>query len=292
MAVYERRYRPYQGPETPTWSRFLIPARYGFQRLVDSKALLFFLVLCSFYPIGCLVYVYVVNNLSKLAALGISVSGGDTTIGPDFFLILFEVQATVLGMILTLIVGPGVISPDLANNGLPLYLVRPFSRWEYVAGKLMVVVSMLSLVILLPPLAVFGMQSVMSPSWGLSHLGLLLGVVIAALLQCLVYALLATAVSATVRWRPVAAAILFVILTLGGPLGLAIGATLQTRFGTLLDVQHVLRTVRKALIGGTVPINEALGKLPIEGCIVMLLLLTGLCLWQLKRRLEAYEVVR
>ena len=32
-----------------------------------------------------------------------------------------------------------VVSRDLRNNALPLYLCRPFSRTEYVAGKMSVV---------------------------------------------------------------------------------------------------------------------------------------------------------
>ena len=35
-------------------------------------------------------------------------------------------------------IGPGQVSPDLANNALPLYLARPFSRVEYVLGKMSV----------------------------------------------------------------------------------------------------------------------------------------------------------
>lgn len=293
MAVYERRYRAYDGPETPTWSRFLIPTRYAFQRLFESKGLLFFLVLCAFYPIGCTFYVYIANNLSRLAALGINVTGSDTTVGANFFLVFFEVQATVLGMVLTMIVGPGIVSPDLANNGLPLYLVRPFSKWEYTLGKLLVLVTMLSLITWLPAVLLFSMQAMLAGgSWLWANLGLLTGIVTIGLLQCVIYALVATAVSATVKWRPVAAALLFAILAMGSPLGLAMSGILNTPYGSLVDVQHVLRTLRKAAFGGDLAINAEQGVMPVSACIVVLVIVTVLCLWQLSRRLKAYEVVR
>ncbi|MFN7965873.1 MAG: hypothetical protein U0V87_09340 [Acidobacteriota bacterium] len=293
MAVYERRYRAYDGPETATWSRFLIPTRYAFQRLFESKGLLFFLVLCSFFPVGCTFYVYIVNNLSRLAALGIEITGSNTTIGPNFFLVFFEVQATVLGMVLTLIVGPGVVSPDLANNGLPLYLVRPFSKWEYALGKLLVLVSMLSLITWLPALLLFGMQVMLAGgTWLWDNLGLLAGIVTIGLIQCVIYALVATAVSATVKWRPVAAALLFAIFAMGSALGLAMSGILGSPYGSLLDVQHVLRTLRRAAFGGDLPINAEQGVIPVPACVVMLAIVTLLCLWQLSRRLKAYEVVR
>ena len=45
---------------------------------------------------------------------------------------------------LALLVGPQQVSRDLANNGLPLYLCRPFTRSEYVVGKMSIVVILLS----------------------------------------------------------------------------------------------------------------------------------------------------
>jgi ABC-type transport system involved in multi-copper enzyme maturation permease subunit len=50
--------------------------------------------------------------------------------------------------LLTAFVGPGLISPDLGNNALVLYFCRPFSRTEYVAGKLLVLVKLLSYITL------------------------------------------------------------------------------------------------------------------------------------------------
>ena len=47
-------------------------------------------------------------------------------------------------------VGPGLISPDLSHNGLPLYLARPFSRAEYVLGKMSVLVGLMSLMTWIP----------------------------------------------------------------------------------------------------------------------------------------------
>ena len=50
--------------------------------------------------------------------------------------------AAILGPL----VGPVLVSPDLVNNALPLYFSRPFSRAEYVLGKVSVLALLLSLV--------------------------------------------------------------------------------------------------------------------------------------------------
>ena len=41
------------------------------------------------------------------------------------------------------LVGPPLVSRDLRNNALPLYLCRPFSRAEYVIGKMSVVLILI-----------------------------------------------------------------------------------------------------------------------------------------------------
>ena len=56
---------------------------------------------------------------------------------------------------LTAFVGPGLVSPDLANSALPLYFCRPFSRAEYVLGKCAVSVQLLSLITWVPGLILF-----------------------------------------------------------------------------------------------------------------------------------------
>ena len=59
----------------------------------------------------------------------------------------------------TLLVGPPLVSRDLRNNALPLYLCRPFSRTEYVLGKMSVLLILLSAMTWVPQLLLFPFQS-------------------------------------------------------------------------------------------------------------------------------------
>lgn len=61
----------------------------------------------------------------------------------------FEVQA-FLCMLLTLLVGPDLISQDLRLNALPLYFSRPLRRIDYFLGKLGVIAAFLLTVTLVP----------------------------------------------------------------------------------------------------------------------------------------------
>jgi hypothetical protein len=293
MAVYERRYRPYVGPETPTRWRFLVPTRYVLSRLFDSKGFLFFLALCCLPTIGFLVYTYIANNLDRLSQLfGAEQAVPPQTLTEFVFMLFFEIHVQGLGMIMTTVVGPRIISPDLVNNALPLYFVRPFGKWEYVAGKVGVIFSLISLITVVPAVLLWLTQSAMSWDWMTSHFDLLLGIIVCGFAAALVYALIAAAISAVIRWRLVAAVMTFAVVTMGPPVALATNMMLRTDSGGLLDVQHMLRMLRHHLIGDSSAINSPLGLFSLPAAAAMLTIVCGACLWILHRKVRAYEVVR
>jgi ABC-2 type transport system permease protein len=65
-------------------------------------------------------------------------------------------------MILILFVGPNLISQDLRYNALPLYFSRPLRRFDYLLGKLGVIVALLGMVIVVPALAAYALGIVFS----------------------------------------------------------------------------------------------------------------------------------
>ena len=150
MAVYKRTYSAYEGSFTPAWSRFLILPRYSFARLWQSKFLVMFFMACFFYPMGCVAYIYLANNLSILSGFGIPRPLGN-------FLKVEQARQVVREHLA--FVGPNLVSPDLVNGAMPLYLSRPFSRAEYIAGKMSVLVVLLSMVTWVPGLILFVIQS-------------------------------------------------------------------------------------------------------------------------------------
>ena len=75
------------------------------------------------------------HNASALGLLGVQGANRLISINVTFFLNLLGWQS-MLALFLAAFIGPGQVSPDLANNALSLYLARPFSRAEYVLGKM------------------------------------------------------------------------------------------------------------------------------------------------------------
>jgi ABC-2 type transport system permease protein len=285
MAVYRRNYRPYSGGLTPAWSRFLVLFRYSRRNLFRSKIQTGFFVLCFFYPIACLVMIYLAHSADFLAKLG--VPGELLNINNMFFFHFMSVQG-VLAFLMTAFAGPGLISPDLSNGALPLYFCRPFSRAEYVLGKSSVLGILLSQITWIPGLILFSIQaSFAGATWTWNNLWIAGSILLASLIWITILSLLAMALSAWVKWRIVAGALLLAVMFFGAGFAQAINAVLRTDSGHFLDVAYLMAAVWIGLFKVDVEHVMSAGQ-----AWIALFIYCSICLWLLLRKVRAYEVVR
>ena len=285
MTVYRRTYTSYSGALTPAWSRCLVLFRYSRRNLFRSKFQTGFFVLCFFFPLLCLIGIYLAHNLSFLERY----SGSTRLLNIDnkFFFVFITVQG-VLAFMLTAFTGPGLISPDLANGALPLYFCRPFSRAEYVLGKASVLAILLSEITWVPGLVLFAVQaSLAGSSWTWDHLWIVSSLVLSSCLWIAILSLLAMALSAWVKWRIVAAALLLAVLFFGGGFGQAINTVMRTQSGHFIDIVYLIGTVWTSLFR----IDNDRGMSSAAAWIA-LLIYCGICLALLVRKVRAYEVVK
>ncbi|HSO76026.1 MAG TPA: hypothetical protein VLU47_14420, partial [Blastocatellia bacterium] len=168
MAVYEHTYKPYAGPLTPEWSRFLIIPRHAYRDVFKSKLFTAFFALCFVCPLVMAILIYLRHNVAALAILEVNVRDL-VSVNAGFFQVFTGIQ-TGLAFLLTVLIGPVLISRDLANNALPLYLCRPFSRTEYVIGKMSVLMILISAITWVPGLLLFAFAAYLEPgSWFASN---------------------------------------------------------------------------------------------------------------------------
>ncbi len=285
MAVYKRTYRGYSGTITPAWSRFLILYRYSRRSLYRSKLMNGFTLLCFFFPLLCLLGFYANDHLS--AFLPGRQIGKLLKIDGPFFIVFLSVQST-LAFILTAFVGPGLISPDLANGGLTLYLCRPISRIEYVLGKLSVLAITLSWTTWVPGLLLFGVQASLSGwDWFISNLWIASGIFLGSWIWILSISLLALALSAWVKWRIAAGGLLLGVLFMGSGFAAAINSVLQTKQGYLLDVSRLINIIWQDLLHD----SGDRGLPPAEAWFGISLFVAA-CFYMLMKKIKANEVVR
>ena len=285
MAVYRRNYKRYSGGLTPAWSRFLVLFRYSRKNLFRSRIQTGFFVACFFYPVVCLVLIYVAHSASFLDQIG--VPKGIISIDNTFFYRYISVQG-VLAFLMTAFTGPGLISPDLANGALPLYFCRPFSRTEYVLGKSSVLAVLLSQITWIPGLLLFAMQaSLAGASWAWSNLWIAGSLVVSSLIWIAILSLLAMALSAWVKWRIVAGALLLGVMFFGAGFAQAINSVLRTESGHFFNLAYLMSTVWNALFR-----VDAEHAIPVAEAWIALLVYCALSLGLLLRKVRAYEVIK
>jgi ABC-2 type transport system permease protein len=285
MAVYEHNYKPYTGTLTPHWARFLVLPRYAYESVFKSKFAVGFFALSYVCPLIYTILIYLHHNVTALAALGVD-SADLVKINGEFFGILIGIQVS-LAFILTVVIGPVLISRDLANNALPLYLCRPFSRWEYLLGKASVLLLLQSAITWIPGLLLFIFQAYLEGGgWLADNLWIARAIIVSSWAWIVTLTLLVLALSAWIKWRVAASAALFAVFIIPLPLGGAIIEAFKTWRGFLFSVAAALDVVVKTLFR-----VESEFKLSPAECWGTLIVTALICLWMLSRKLRAYEVV-
>jgi ABC-type transport system involved in multi-copper enzyme maturation permease subunit len=293
MAVYKRRYNSYAGSLTSEWSRFFVLTRYAFADLFKSR---FFVLLLILSIIPCLFfagYIFIANN--KTVQLLMQLRSADLfSVESQYFTIILMVQ-TQAAFLLNCWVGPVLISGDLTNGALPLFLSRPFSRADYVLGKLAVLGLLLSAVTWVPCLLLFSLQSgLASNGWIWSHLWMTAPIVLCSAIWILMLSLISLAVSALVKLRIVATGVIFITFFIPAGFGEMFNAIMGTYWGRLLNFSYMFRLIvasgfrdRSGLLG-----SLGLEEIPVPAAWGAMIFVCLLSLVILNVRLRARETVR
>jgi len=304
MAVYEHTYKQYLGKLTPEWSRFLVIPRHAFRDVFKSKLFTAFFVICFLPLLVEAILIYLHHNVSALAILRVNVREL-IPIDASFFQFWVNFQAWPAYFVM-LLVGPPLVSRDLRNNALPLYLCRPFSRTEYVLGKMSVLLILLSAITWVPQLLLFLFQSYLEgTTWFVENLHLASAIFISSVVWILLLALLSQAVSALVKWRVIASAALLGIFFIPWVFGEVVNQMFLTRWGSIISLGALMRNVTSGLFGtfvqasgqitrfdGRIGREIVVNEMPLWAAWLALFVVCAICLTLLSRKVKAYEVVR
>lgn len=300
MAVYEHLYRAYEGESHSAWSRFLVIPRYALRDVFKSKLFTTIFILCFIYPLVAAILVYLHHNANAIALLQLNVREL-LPIDRSFFQTFVKVQGA-FSLILTVLVAPPLISRDLSNNALPLYLCRPLSRTEYVLGKMAVMVFLLSLVTWIPGLLIFFFQASLGGfAWLGANLWMIWAIFLGSMVWIILLSLLALAVSSLVKWRVVASGALLGLFFVPTGFSEIINEFFLTHAGHLISLWATMSSIWLGLFGlfvretGTVrgQFGEiALLEPPLWVSWLVIALVCGICIWLLARKVRAYEVIK
>lgn len=303
MAVYDHTYKQYSGEVTPRWSRFLILPRHSYRGIFQSKLFIAYFAICLIYPLVASILVYLHHNTEAMAIMELAVRRL-VAIDAEFFETFLIIQGAS-AFFLTLLIGPPLVSRDMTNNALPLYLSRPFSRNEYVLGKMSVLLILLSLITWIPILLVFLFQSYLEGwSWFTQNLRMAGAIFIGSWIWILLLALLSLAISSWVKWRIAASAALIGVFFIPAAFAGAINNIFMTRWGNLISMPNIIKSVWSGMFGTWLPLSGRvrgfingrrvfldLYEPPLWSSWLVLAAICAFCLLLLVRKVRAYEVV-
>ena len=309
MAVYEHLYGAYVGESQSSLSRFLVIPRYALRDIFKSKLVIGIFLICFVYPLIAAILVYLRHNANALALLQINVVEL-IPIDATFFRTFVEVQGA-FAFILTVLVAPPLISRDLSNNALPLYLSRPLSRAEYVLGKMTVIAVLLSLITWIPGVLIFFFQaSLAGAGWLWANFWMVGSIVLSFAVWIILLSLIALAISAIVKWRVVASGAMLGLFFIPSALGAIINELFLTRAGSLISLWATVNNIWLGLFwlfkreNGTIrgrvtnPVYDkqffdiVLLEPPLWASWLIVGVVCLVCVWLLSRRVRAYEVIK
>src|ERR1051325_10899221 len=225
----------------------------------------------------------------------------------SFFQVFVYIQG-LFAFFVGLLIGPPLVSRDLRNNALPLYLCRPFSRTEYVIGKMSVLLILLSWITWVPQLLMFFFQSYLEGfAWFRSNLWIASAIVIAGVVWILLLALLSQTVSALLKWRIVASGAMLGLVFIPSVFAGIVNFIFQTRWANVISLFALMSNITEGLFGtfdrvsGRIQITDfndnvirevLLMEPPLWVCWGALFLFCAVCRAILHWKVKAYEVVR
>ena len=140
MPIHDQSYRRYQGDRAPQGRAWTVIANAGIRQMLAKKKFLALLVLAWLPFVVRAVQMYLAANYSQLSIIAPSAST---------FRQFLDFQEPFVFFI-TIFTGAGLIANDMRANALQIYLAKPMSRFEYLAGKFAVLAFFLLLVTWLP----------------------------------------------------------------------------------------------------------------------------------------------
>lgn len=187
MPIHDQGYRRYAGDRAAVGRAWQVIAQAGVRGIISQRKFLFLLLLAWAPFIVRAVQIYLASNFQQASFLAPSA---------ETFREFLDQQG-VFVFFVTIYVGAGLIANDRRANALQLYLSKPLTRFEYVAGKMAILFLFLLLVTWAPAISLLIVQVAFAGSltFLVQHLYLLPAITLFALIQILLAAMTMLALS-------------------------------------------------------------------------------------------------
>lgn len=307
MPIFEHAYHPYRGPLMPPRRWPWVLYRRGMAEALGSRMVALLLAAAAIATLVFALLIYLHYNLAAIRVLHLEIANL-VPVNAQFFT-YFLLVAAIIAFFLALWIGPAAIARDKANNALPLFLSRPLTRPQYLWGKMLPLLVLLSLTTWVAGLFLFFLQAALAApaggkSWLAAHAYIGWAILLGGLVWTVLLALVANALSASLKRRWPAAAALAGLFFIPGIAGQVVDQFLARPWGQLLsglDLMQIiwyrlfhLKMIRYGVViapGGGHRIG-VLPPVPAWAAWLTVGIIAAACLWLLARSLRPYPPVR
>lgn len=147
--IHDQSYRRYKGAREWRGGAWTVIATAGITGMIKKRKFLGLVIFAWIPFVIRAVQIYVNANFAQAATI--------LPIKPETFREFLEQQGFFIFLI-TIYAGSGLIANDRRANALQIYLSKPMTRAEYIAGKLAILVAFLLLVTWVPAILLLFVQ--------------------------------------------------------------------------------------------------------------------------------------
>ena len=278
MPIHDQGYRHYAGERALHRRAWWVIARAGIMERLRERRFL-----------GLLLFSW---SLFLMRAVQLYLG---TTIAQASFLVPTEEtfhqflnQQRIFVFFITIYAGAGLIASDRQSNALQIYLSKPITRHDYIAGKLFTLGAFLVAVTWLPAMLLLVLQVLFSGGveFVSSHPRLIPAITLASFLQVSLAVMTMVALSSLSRSRRFVSMLYAGIVFFGAALDGVLRISTGNPAWALVSPQNTLAVVTDAIFG-----NVAESAVPVPVALVALGVFLGISIFILERRVRAVEVV-
>ena len=278
MPIHDQGYRRYEGQREPHGRTWWVIAKAGLMERLRERKFLGLLLFAWLPFIVRAVQMYLAANIPQAAVLAATASTFHEFIDQQSIFVFF----------ITIYVGSGLIANDRRANALQIYLSKPLTRVEYVAGKLATLVMLLAAVTWVPGMLLLLLQMLFAGNFTFlrTNLFLIPAITLFSAILVLLSAFAMLALSSLSKSRRFVAMMYAGLIFFTAAMYQALREMTGSRVWAVISPEDVLDVIAAAIFR-----SPATTSVPMWSALLVIVVLIAASLWILERRVRGVEVV-
>ena len=278
MPIHDQGYRRYEGKREPHGRTWWVIARAGVMERLRERKFLGLLLFASVPFFVRTVMLYLGSNVPQATFFEAT---------PQTFREFLD-QQSIFVFFITIYVGSGLIANDRRANALQIYLSKPLTRIEYVAGKLVTLLIFLTFVTWVPGILLLLLQMLFAGNFAFLRANLFLfpAITLFSAILVLFSAFAMLALSSLSKSRRFVAIMYAGLIFFTAAMHQALRGMTSSRAWAVISPEDTLDVVAAVIFR-----SPGTPSVPMWAALLTIGLIIVCSIWILERRVRGVEVV-